>query len=193
MWQCGGGGPEKVDDLYAYESVRTYEWPLIAVYFYQFMITVLLFYISDPLKELVNLQKLNASGNLIGSVDSLQSLSSLDSFTNLILHDSVTDLNNPVCLNASYKSNVAAILPRLAILDGERLTGKGSELYQLCQKLDAMLEGSCVVIISFLSHQNWWYVLLLWFLTQCFFTLFYYKYHSLYFDFYSCEVKAFSS
>ncbi|XP_071794969.1 leucine-rich repeat-containing protein 61-like [Asterias amurensis] len=94
----------------------------------------------DPLKELVNLQKLNASGNLIGSSDSLQSLSSLDYFTSLILHDAVTDLNNPICLNASYKANVMAILPRLTTLDGERVTGKGSELYQLCKKLDAMLE-----------------------------------------------------
>ena len=94
------------------------------------------------MKELVNLQTLNASGNLLSSIDSLQCLSNLDSFSSLTLNDKVTDLNNPVCHSASYQSSVMTILPRLKVLDGERVTGKGSELFKLCAKLDAMLEGN---------------------------------------------------
>ncbi|XP_022102934.1 leucine-rich repeat-containing protein 61-like [Acanthaster planci] len=96
----------------------------------------------DPLKELVNLQTLNVSGNLISSVDSLQCLADLDSLSSLTLSDPLTGLNNPVCHSASYKSNVMSMLPRLKVMDGERMLGNGRELIELCQKLDAMLEGS---------------------------------------------------
>ncbi|XP_038073490.1 leucine-rich repeat-containing protein 61-like isoform X2 [Patiria miniata] len=96
----------------------------------------------DPLKELANLQTLNASGNLISSVDSLQCLANLDSFSSLTLSDPLTGLNNPVCHGSSYKSSVMMILPRLKVVDGERVSGSGSELFELCRKLDEMLEGS---------------------------------------------------
>ncbi|RUS77847.1 hypothetical protein EGW08_014399 [Elysia chlorotica] len=94
----------------------------------------------DGLQSLENLQKLNVSGNLIGSVDALRCLTALDKMTSLRLCDKASGLTNPMC-NSSYVDEVRSMLPILLNLDGERIRGRGSELFQICQNMDSALNN----------------------------------------------------
>ncbi|XP_060709900.1 leucine-rich repeat-containing protein 61 isoform X4 [Hemiscyllium ocellatum] len=95
----------------------------------------------DPLRSCENLQNLNLSGNLISSVDSLRSLSELKNLEMIRLKDTVCNFSNPVCMNTAYHSAMLEIFPKIKSLDGERLSGRGSDLYQLCKKMEDSLKG----------------------------------------------------
>ncbi|CAL1526972.1 unnamed protein product [Lymnaea stagnalis] len=84
------------------------------------------------------LQSLNVSGNLLGSIDVLRVICNLGQLTNLILHDQNLGLSNPMC-NTSYIDEVLIMLPAIFMLDGQRVRGKGSELFKLCKEMDRVL------------------------------------------------------
>ncbi|KAL5021772.1 hypothetical protein ScPMuIL_000927 [Solemya velum] len=94
----------------------------------------------EGLQSLENLQWLNLAGNLIGSVDSLRCLAGLDKLTSIRLQDSVCGLSNPACMNNSYRKEALKMLPHLISLDGERLTGPGSEVFTICHEMDRSLK-----------------------------------------------------
>ncbi|XP_070543564.1 leucine-rich repeat-containing protein 61-like [Ptychodera flava] len=96
----------------------------------------------EPLKELESLLSLNIAGNLIGSTDSLRCLTHLEDLESLRLVDSVNHLTNPVCHSTSYKHTVMVMFPRLKTLDGERVSGRGSELFRICQELDIAIQSN---------------------------------------------------
>ncbi|XP_078388390.1 leucine-rich repeat-containing protein 61 isoform X2 [Cetorhinus maximus] len=97
----------------------------------------------DPLNSCENLQNLNLSGNLISSVDALRSLSELKNLETIRLKDTICNFSNPVCMNTSYRSAMLEIFPKIKVLDGERISGRGSDLYRLCKDMDASLKEMC--------------------------------------------------
>uniref|UniRef100_A0A3B3R3U8 Leucine rich repeat containing 61 n=1 Tax=Paramormyrops kingsleyae TaxID=1676925 RepID=A0A3B3R3U8_9TELE len=66
-----------------------------------------------------SLQSLNLAGNLISSVENLHSLKSLRKLENIRLKDNTYDYTNP----------------------GERVVGRGSDLYQLCKDIDDIIKA----------------------------------------------------
>ncbi|XP_077989316.1 leucine-rich repeat-containing protein 61-like [Glandiceps talaboti] len=96
----------------------------------------------EPLKELENLKSLNIAGNLIGSIESLRCLGDLDDLEDLRLKDTINHLTNPICHNTQYKEKIMILLPRLKTLDGERVSGQGSELHRICQELDIAIQSN---------------------------------------------------
>ncbi|XP_074658686.1 leucine-rich repeat-containing protein 61-like [Tubulanus polymorphus] len=99
----------------------------------------------EGLQTLDNLIGLNLSGNLICSVDSLQTLAGLEKLEQLRLQEKLENgLTNPVCSNVNYAAEVRAILPKLKMLDGEKLSGRGRDFYELCAEIDRDLrDGIC--------------------------------------------------
>ncbi|KAH9492787.1 Leucine-rich repeat-containing protein 61 [Bulinus truncatus] len=93
----------------------------------------------DGLQTLENLQILNISGNLLGSTDVLQMISSLNNLTDLKLNDNTAGLSNPMC-NTRYIPDVLIILPSVIQLDDQRIRGRGSELFDLCNEMDKYLQ-----------------------------------------------------
>lgn len=97
----------------------------------------------DGVEELSNLSSLNLSGNMIRSVESLSCLTKLEKLRVLRLHDSIQGFSNPVCASEeNYKKVVCNLLPKLKTLDGERVSGKGADLYEMCDELDAILRDN---------------------------------------------------
>ncbi|XP_007956863.1 leucine-rich repeat-containing protein 61 [Orycteropus afer afer] len=96
----------------------------------------------EPLAACENLQSLNAAGNLLAGPGQLQCLSGLRGLENLRLRDPLARLSNPLCASPSYRAVVRELLPGLKVIDGERVTGFGSELYQLYRDLDSSLRPS---------------------------------------------------
>ncbi|KAJ7389351.1 axoneme assembly [Desmophyllum pertusum] len=97
----------------------------------------------DGVEELSNLSSLNISGNIIRSVNSLSCLTKLENLKVLRLHDSIKGFSNPVCASEeNYKKAVCNLLPKLNTLDGERVSGKGADLYEMCDELDAILRDN---------------------------------------------------
>ncbi|XP_020632781.1 leucine-rich repeat-containing protein 61-like [Orbicella faveolata] len=91
-------------------------------------------------EDLSNLSSLNLSGNMIRSTNSLSCLTKLENLKVLRLHDSIQGFSNPVCVSEeNYKKSVCDLLPKLKTLDGERVSGKGADLYEICYELDALL------------------------------------------------------
>ncbi|XP_048825332.1 leucine-rich repeat-containing protein 61 isoform X2 [Brienomyrus brachyistius] len=88
-----------------------------------------------------SLQSLNLAGNLISSVENLQSLKSLRKLENIRLKDNTYDYTNPVCKNFSYRSILLEMFPNIKVLDGERVVGRGSDLYQLCKDIDDIIKA----------------------------------------------------
>ncbi|XP_069760643.1 leucine-rich repeat-containing protein 61 isoform X3 [Narcine bancroftii] len=72
----------------------------------------------DPLHACENLQSLNLAGNLISSFDALHSITDLKNLDTMRLKDTICSFSNP----------------------GERVSGRGSDLYQLCKNIDASLK-----------------------------------------------------
>ncbi|XP_078285861.1 leucine-rich repeat-containing protein 61 isoform X2 [Rhinoraja longicauda] len=72
----------------------------------------------DPLYSCENLQNLNLAGNLISSVDVLRSITKLKNLDTIRLKDTVCSFSNP----------------------GERVSGRGSDLYRLCKDIDDSLK-----------------------------------------------------
>ncbi|KAL8602311.1 hypothetical protein ACOMHN_022824 [Nucella lapillus] len=95
----------------------------------------------DGLQSLEHLRSLNLAGNLIGSVDSLRSLCGLEHLKELRLKDEGRDLSNPACFLPSYANDVIHMLPALIVLDGQRVRGKGSEVFYICQDMDKTLKS----------------------------------------------------
>lgn len=94
----------------------------------------------DGVEDLSNLSSLNVAGNMIRSVDSLSCLTKLENLKSLRLQDSIQNFSNPVCVSqVNYKKAVCNLLPKLKTLDGERVSGRGADLYEMCDELDAML------------------------------------------------------
>lgn len=97
----------------------------------------------DGIEELSNLSSLNVAGNMLRSVDNLLCLSKLENLKSLRLQDSIQNLSNPVCVSEEhYKKVVCNTLPKLKTLDGERVSGKGTDLYEMCDELDAILRDN---------------------------------------------------
>lgn len=97
----------------------------------------------DGVEELSNLSSLNVAGNMIRSIDSLSCLTKLENFKTLRLQDSVQNFSNPVCVSEeNYKKAVCNLLPKLRTLDGERVRGKGADLYEMCDEMDAILRDN---------------------------------------------------
>ncbi|XP_012383254.1 leucine-rich repeat-containing protein 61 isoform X2 [Dasypus novemcinctus] len=96
----------------------------------------------EPLAACENLQSLNAAGNLLATLGQLQCLTGLRSLEYLRLRDPLARLSNPLCASPSYWAGVRELLPTLKVIDGERVSGRGSELYQLCRDLDSSLRPS---------------------------------------------------
>ncbi|XP_071964274.1 leucine-rich repeat-containing protein 61-like [Antedon mediterranea] len=95
----------------------------------------------EPVGCLDSLQSLNAAGNLINSFDSVSKLAGLEFLKTLRLQDIVNKLDNPICKDQSYTITICYLLPSLRTLDGNRLSGPGSDLFKLCQEIDACFEA----------------------------------------------------
>ncbi|NWR60649.1 LRC61 protein, partial [Bucorvus abyssinicus] len=94
----------------------------------------------EPLGSCHNLQRLNVAGNRLRSLRHLSCLAGLRRLESLRLRDPIARLGNPLCATApAYRTALAAMCPGLKAIDGERVSGRGSELYQLCRDLDASL------------------------------------------------------
>lgn len=96
----------------------------------------------EPLAACENLQSLNAAGNQLAAPAQLQCLAGLRSLQCLRLRDPLARLSNPLCSSPAYAALVRELLPGLKVIDGERVTGRGSEFYQLCRDLDSSLRPS---------------------------------------------------
>ncbi|KAG8443405.1 hypothetical protein GDO86_011992 [Hymenochirus boettgeri] len=94
----------------------------------------------EPLVSCEILQTLNVAGNLLCSTDSLQCLKGLSRLESIRLRDPVYNLNNPLCNTNSYRQAVMETIPSVRIIDGERVTGCGSDLYHLCRDIDNSLK-----------------------------------------------------
>ncbi|XP_055662385.1 leucine-rich repeat-containing protein 61 [Falco peregrinus] len=93
----------------------------------------------EPLGSCHNLQSLNVAGNLVSSLQQLRCLTGLRRLESLRLHDPLAHLTNPLCAAPAYCTTLADMFPGLKAIDGERVSGRGSELYQLCRDLDSSL------------------------------------------------------
>lgn len=80
---------------------------------------------------------------MITSINSLSCLTKLENLRVLRLHDSIQGFSNPVCASQeNYKKVMCNLLPKLSTLDGERVSGKGADLYEMCDDLDAILRDN---------------------------------------------------
>ncbi|CAH2281717.1 leucine-rich repeat-containing 61 [Pelobates cultripes] len=94
----------------------------------------------EPLASCENLQSLNLAGNLLCSVDNLQCLRGLHRLESIRLRDPVHNLSNSLCNNGAYRHSVLDTIPSVQVVDGERVTGCGSDLYHLCKDIDNSLK-----------------------------------------------------
>lgn len=95
----------------------------------------------NGLDELVSLYSLDVAGNFLNSVHALFPLRNLEKFENLRLSNLAKNLANPVCeSNSNYRQEILQLLPRLKLLEGELVTGRGSEFVQFCSQLDVALK-----------------------------------------------------
>ncbi|XP_041465001.1 leucine-rich repeat-containing protein 61-like isoform X1 [Lytechinus variegatus] len=93
----------------------------------------------EPLKEMENLRSLNAAGNLISSLESVYALSNLPNLEDMRFQDTLQDWSNPICNSTTYRSAMMSHFCHLKALDGERLCGKGSEVFTALRQLDREL------------------------------------------------------
>lgn len=109
----------------------------------------------EPLAACENLQRLNAAGNLLAGPGQLQCLAGLRGLECLRLRDPLARLSNPICASPSYWASVRELLPGLKVIDGERVSGRGSDFYQLCRDLDSSLRPSSSPGSRALEAQPW--------------------------------------
>ncbi|XP_072711095.1 leucine-rich repeat-containing protein 61 [Ciconia boyciana] len=93
----------------------------------------------EPLGSCQNLQSLNVAGNRVSSLRQLRCLTGLRRLESLRLRDPLARLANPLCAAPAYRAALADMFPGLKAIDGERVSGRGSELYRLCRDLDGSL------------------------------------------------------
>ncbi|CAJ0920900.1 unnamed protein product [Ranitomeya imitator] len=94
----------------------------------------------EPLSSCDYLQTLNVAGNLLCNVENLQCLKGLRRLESIRLRDPVYNLSNPLCANGSYRHAVLDTITSVRVIDGERVTGSGSDLYHLCKDIDNSLK-----------------------------------------------------
>ncbi|XP_021510175.1 leucine-rich repeat-containing protein 61 [Meriones unguiculatus] len=109
----------------------------------------------EPLAACENLQTLNAAGNLLATPGQLQCLAGLQGLEHLRLRDPLARLSNPMCGSPSYLAAIREVLPSLKVIDGERVSGQGSELYQLFRDLDSSLRPSSSPGLGAIEVQPW--------------------------------------
>ncbi|KAJ8247684.1 hypothetical protein GJAV_G00249080 [Gymnothorax javanicus] len=90
----------------------------------------------EALSTCFSLQSLNVAGNLISSIESLNCLQPLKNMESIRLNDNLYNYTNPVCKNSAYRSVLLEMFSNIKVLDGERVVGRGSDLYQLCKDID---------------------------------------------------------
>ncbi|XP_061102387.1 leucine-rich repeat-containing protein 61-like [Conger conger] len=90
----------------------------------------------EAINTCYSLQSLNVAGNLISSIENLHCLQSLRNMESIRLNDNLYNYTNPVCKNSAYRNVLLEMFPNIKVLDGERVVGRGSELYQLCKDID---------------------------------------------------------
>uniref|UniRef100_A0AAQ4PUT1 Leucine rich repeat containing 61 n=1 Tax=Gasterosteus aculeatus aculeatus TaxID=481459 RepID=A0AAQ4PUT1_GASAC len=74
---------------------------------------------------------------LLNSIESLHCLQPLRKLKNIRLKDNTYNYSNPVCRNSAYRNTGhRCCSPNIKLLDGERVVGRGSDLYQLCKDID---------------------------------------------------------
>ncbi|XP_064507872.1 leucine-rich repeat-containing protein 61 [Pseudopipra pipra] len=95
----------------------------------------------EPLRGCRSLRQLNLAGNRLRSLRQLRCLQGLRHLESLRLRDPLARLGNPLCAAPAYRAALAAMLPGLKAIDGQRVAGRGSELFRLCRELDAALDG----------------------------------------------------
>ncbi|XP_018430289.1 PREDICTED: leucine-rich repeat-containing protein 61 [Nanorana parkeri] len=94
----------------------------------------------EPLASCDNLQTLNVAGNALCGVEALHCLKGLRKLESIRLRDPVYNLTNPLCANGSYRHAVLDTVPSVRVIDGERVSGSGSDLYRLCRDIDNSLK-----------------------------------------------------
>ncbi|KAL7858215.1 hypothetical protein AOLI_G00183170 [Acnodon oligacanthus] len=95
----------------------------------------------EPIASCESLQSLNVAGNLVSSTDGLHALKTLRRLESIRLKDNTYNYTNPVCKNASYRNIILEMFPSIKVLDGERVVGRGSDLYQLCKDIDDTIKA----------------------------------------------------
>ncbi|XP_018618899.1 leucine-rich repeat-containing protein 61 isoform X2 [Scleropages formosus] len=95
----------------------------------------------EPICSCDSIQTLNVAGNLISSIENLYCLKSLRKLESIRLKDNTYDYSNPVCKNSSYRNILLEMFPNIKVLDGERVVGRGSDLYQLCKDIDDIIKA----------------------------------------------------
>uniref|UniRef100_A0A3Q3J7A1 Leucine rich repeat containing 61 n=1 Tax=Monopterus albus TaxID=43700 RepID=A0A3Q3J7A1_MONAL len=108
----------------------------------------------EPLRSCDSLQNLNMAGNIIPSIESLHCLQSLRKLENIRLKDNTYNYTNPGNLNASYRTIVLEMFPNLKVLDGERVVGRGSDLYQLCKDIDDTIKAGLYKNGQLIEHPD---------------------------------------
>lgn len=108
----------------------------------------------DALHSCDSLQNLNLAGNVISSIESLHCIASLRKLENIRLKDNTYNYSNPVCRNASYRSAVLEMFPSIKVLDGERVVGRGSDLYQLCKDIDDTIKAGLYKNGQLIEHPD---------------------------------------
>ncbi|KAM9375474.1 leucine-rich repeat-containing protein 61 isoform 2-T2 [Pholidichthys leucotaenia] len=108
----------------------------------------------EPLRSCDSLQNLNVAGNVISSVENLHCLVSLRKLENIRLKDNTYNYTNPVCRNQSYRTAVLEMFPNIKVLDGERVVGRGSDLYQLCKDIDDTIKAGLYKNGQLIEHPD---------------------------------------
>ncbi|XP_013889404.1 leucine-rich repeat-containing protein 61 isoform X1 [Austrofundulus limnaeus] len=108
----------------------------------------------EPLRSCENLQNLNVAGNIISSIENLHCLVSLRKLENIRLKDNTHNYSNSVCRSSSYRTAVLEMFPNIKVLDGERVVGRGSDLYQLCKDIDDTIKAGSYKNGQLVEHPN---------------------------------------
>ncbi|KAM8860826.1 leucine-rich repeat-containing protein 61 [Synchiropus picturatus] len=108
----------------------------------------------EPLHGCESLQNLNVAGNFISSIENLHCLQSLRKLENIRLKDNTYNYSNPVCRSASYRATVLEMFPHIKVLDGERVVGRGSDLYQLCKDIDDTIKAASYKNGQIMEHHD---------------------------------------
>ncbi|XP_040018119.1 leucine-rich repeat-containing protein 61 isoform X2 [Gasterosteus aculeatus] len=108
----------------------------------------------DPLRSCDSLQHLNLAGNIISSIESLHCLQPLRKLENIRLKDNTYNYSNPVCRNSAYRNTVLEMFPNIKVLDGERVVGRGSDLYQLCKDIDDTIKAGLYKNGQLVEHSD---------------------------------------
>ncbi|XP_026578387.1 leucine-rich repeat-containing protein 61-like [Pseudonaja textilis] len=102
----------------------------------------------EPLSGCESLQSLNTSSNQLHNPQQLQCLAGLQHLDNVHFHNGPARLSNPFCAAPSYPAILAEMFQWVKVIDDERVSRRGSELYQLCKDLDHWLQhcnnGGCL-------------------------------------------------